>query len=999
MRSTFFLLFLLFPVCAFAMPPRAVVLSDGGISAKETAIAHAAVSALMKAGYTVQEADVSRAAALLRGQCALFVLPQAERLPVPLFSALHSYLSRGGALLAMGGPVGSKPLQRGVNGNWETLLQLQQAQALLPPAHIDASFEGGASLQGWQRSSNQVQTSTVYTLVSAHAAGRSASALHVQISSLDGWDTYISPPLQNPFAGGRTLTVFSARGGKNTHSLAVEWDEKDGSRWIATVVLTTHWRRIVLSPSEFHYWDGPPGRSSTSFEPGNAVRFSVGEAFGFTGSRPGRYSYEVAAFGASTPSEAGEVGMAPSLPSLDLITPVWKFFTMHGPLKFMQQGRRLVAAGSENSLLSPQPRPGGSGFDRNRVQRTIPLVTAYDAGSGQWRGTPAVLMLHTPGQPYSGTRGWIAFDSQQFYASPQGQALVTRMARMIRRGLFLLEGGANYFTVFEKQNVVLGAKAINLADSVQNCSVRIQVRRGSTVWQKTWHLQLAPNAVGEVKQQWTPPARWPRHGYHVITQLRGEKGENDILQQGLHVWLPPGKENYIAIRNGHFWHNGKIWRVNGVNYMPSSGIGLNHDTIFEHWLSAASYDPNIVQRDLNHIKNLGMNAVSIFVYADDVRAQNLLDILRRCRSMGLYANVSLRPSLNTFLNLDYHAADNAAWIGMKRIVNTLHLAENDTVFAYEIAWEPSFGNAAARTAIDPVWRRWTMHKYGSLINAARAWGIPPPLNGAGELTTPTDAQLNSQGGRGVKLCADYRHFLDYWLKQCYGSLTKRLKAIAPHQLVSFRMTSAGYPGDAGAASLPYQLEGNAMAEDFLSPECYGRVGIAYLEHTIPFEIAYGRSVAPREPFLWAETGMTVWDAGEEADDPGALKQQAHYYSTLYRYTIEAGGDGLFFWWYPGGLRVNEGSDFGLINPDGTDRPCTRVVLILGQKLLHASLPPKPGIVFIFHRDNHPDGIVGIYRKLADAFWQAWSKGMHPALKAESGFSSQALPSHTAGTAK
>ena len=40
----------------------------------------------------------------------------------------------------------------------------------------------------------------------------------------------------------------------------------------------------------------------------------------------------------------------------------------------------------------------------------------------------------------------------------------------------------------------------------------------------------------------------------------------------------------------------------------------------------------------------------------------------------------------------------------------------------------------------------------------------------------------------------------------------------------------------------------------------------------------------------------------------------------YRMFIESGADGVFFWWYPGGFRLGENSDFGIINPDGTTDP-------------------------------------------------------------------------------
>jgi hypothetical protein len=80
-------------------------------------------------------------------------------------------------------------------------------------------------------------------------------------------------------------------------------------------------------------------------------------------------------------------------------------------------------------------------------------------------------------------------------------------------------------------------------------------------------------------------------------------------------------------------------------------------------------------------------------------------------------------------------------------------------------------------------------------------------------------------------------------------------------------------------------------------------------------------------------GYTAWDAQQMATSPGGLEFIARFYTDFYRLLNESGVDGVFFWWYPGGYRLNERSDFGIINPDGTDRPVTRVVREQGGRFL------------------------------------------------------------------
>ena len=73
--------------------------------------------------------------------------------------------------------------------------------------------------------------------------------------------------------------------------------------------------------------------------------------------------------------------------------------------------------------------------------------------------------------------------------------------------------------------------------------------------------------------------------------MRGEAGVSasltlggamiDGLRHELGVWEPKAKPQYIEARDGGFWWRGKPWKAHGVNYMPSSGIGLANGQYFE----------------------------------------------------------------------------------------------------------------------------------------------------------------------------------------------------------------------------------------------------------------------------------------------------------------------------------------------------------------------------------------------------------------------------------
>jgi len=78
-----------------------------------------------------------------------------------------------------------------------------------------------------------------------------------------------------------TLTCFRAKGDNRTKNLMIEWQEKDGSRWIGTVELTESWRSYALPPEAFQAWEPRNGRGSKGdrLQVGNAQRLVFGVAY------------------------------------------------------------------------------------------------------------------------------------------------------------------------------------------------------------------------------------------------------------------------------------------------------------------------------------------------------------------------------------------------------------------------------------------------------------------------------------------------------------------------------------------------------------------------------------------------------------------------------------------------------------------------------------------------------------------------------------------------
>jgi hypothetical protein len=613
------------------------------------------------------------------------------------------------------------------------------------------------------------------------------------------------------------------------------------------------------------------------------------------------------------------------------------------------------------------------GFEQGRPYRWEPLLGAYDAADRDYRGALGTLVVNVEA-PFRGSV-WAVFTPAE--ASFYRQAVVTNCLRQtlsrMKRGVFLSEGGSQFFTVFAGQQFKAGARVVNFGrETVSNLHVGVKFLDAKGVARRTvldGEVSLAPGETKAVKQD-------------GLTRNGGEAGVSasltlggaliDGLRHDLGVWEPKAKPQYIEARDGGFWLRGKPWKAHGVNYMPSSGIGLANGHYFENWVGRGAYDPEVIERDLRRVKAMNLNAVSVFIDHDSLGAQHLLDLLRRCEALGLHVNQSLRPGTP----MDFQ------WREMKQLIEYYKLAQNDSVFAYDLAWEPSHGGYGQQEqAYVALWNQWVAKRYGSVAAAEKVWGVPAPRanTNAPAISVPPMTQLTGNG-EWRKLSADYRLFLDDLLREKYSAARQLVRTIDPHHAVSFRMSCTGDPLYNWDAALPYDFYGLAGAVDIWEPEAYGRIGDWERVRAGDFTAAYARLCDARKPFFWAEMGYNAWDMNRMAPDPSKLDFEARFYADFYRMMIESGADGVFFWWYPGGFRLGENSDFGIINPDGTDRPVTKVIRSEGPRFLKAPKPRPPDYWIAVDRDRDPRGIFGMYDSAKAEFWKAMNEGHRPALK-------------------
>ena len=312
--------------------------------------------------------------------------------------------------------------------------------------------------------------------------------------------------------------------------------------------------------------------------------------------------------------------------------------------------------------------------------------------------------------PVAGSH-WATFavSDADWYGTALARKMLRAAIQRLASPLFLLDGGADCYTAFEGQTLRLGATVANNGETDEVAKIELNVVKadGSLMWEQKLSSVIPAGESLQLEESWRPEA-CDGAPLTITVRLLHKDEVVDEARHELHFWYPPSTPRFVTVENSDFYLDGKRWRPHGVNYMPSSGIAVEWPTYFEKWLGADAYHPRIIQRDLERCAALGCNALSIFIYHQSLEGQNLVDLLRRMDTLGMKANLSLRPGTP----MDFQ------WELMKELIEVHRLAENDTVFAYDLAWEPQF-RAFERTPFNADWEDWVIERYGSVENTEK----------------------------------------------------------------------------------------------------------------------------------------------------------------------------------------------------------------------------------------------------------------------------------------
>lgn len=897
----------------------------------------------------------------------VILIPNGESLPLDAMAPVFQFASEGGDLVVLNAPMWKTQLIKS-DGKYISRESYQNSLLERDPDFVFFDFSKD-NLSAWGRGHSDKEGSAVSEIITDD----SKKCLSVTLDNLQNFDTY-GTTLDNSFHGGTILEIV-AKGDANTGALVIECTEKDGSRWMGIIPLETSWKRFYLSPADFKYWPGSEGRGAKGdqLNTNNVARISVGMALSHIPTvGEGRHSYQIAQIGASKESSKYTALLTAAKPiDLDTLYPKYKVYNCSDVGELVTNKIQAITEQKTfnipDAINSVSPRQQGNGLNKKREWRFINLIEAYSP-SGEWRGTPASMKIHATGPLAGSVLVSFAIPDMDWYSQDLVKSVLRDTASAMAREVFFLDAGSDYFTYFQDQQIKVGANIINLSKTEKivdltctvNCSPEKIITKTVTLPAKSVSSAidvLDIKLTGEDKE------------YTVTCLMKDGKQIIDKTVNSINTWIPKAEKKFVTVKDGDFWLADQKFKPYGLNFMLSSGA-TNEGAYFGDYLSSMSYDPVVAERDIQKMKSLGFNAVSIFIFTGYIHDQNLLDMLRLLDKYGMKANLSLRPGTP----MDF-VADSA-----EQIINFYKLWDNDVVYAYDIAWEPSYGSYYNREWMDPAWELWVISQYGSIENAEKDWGYPIPRKDNGNVTNPRGAMIYNDGEHS-KMVIAYKRFLDYYLYKNYNEARCRIRNIDSNHLVSFRMAETSNPNYKVEDLINYDFNYLVNAVDFLGPEAYGRFGNAERVKPARFVKEYARWANPDYPVVWPEAGYTVWDNTRMEVSEKKDKEVSQYYRLFYEALIGSGSNGGFFWFSCPGYRVDEKSDYGVYNEDFTDREITKIIREYGPKFLNAP-DVKPNIYIDMPIDSSCVGVAGIYDKIGDTFWKLVDEGKNPGLKTE-----------------
>lgn len=914
----------------------------------------------------------------------LLILTGAGCVPAFLQNRIHEFLRNGGRFISIGGVPFEKEYYS-VNNRELTIRELSKRMAdgdfdKAPLFDMeDTSLLERFHKDVWNPDSKLVTGDAAITLEPCGINSNNCLCYCVENFYInESFEAPVNPPKNHNVLG------FWLRADERTRTVTITLTDENGYMFKARVTPSVDYEYFLLSKKDFVY---AGNRRDTSVQRPDeldiaSVRFfCIGHALSHAYSAAGKHKFWIDDISTGYIALINDEQVV-----IDGLYPPYKFYPVTNAVRLSASHGQAVIPSAEYhlpaSLFSLSPRPQATGIDKGRRFRFIPLIEAYDDKSFRCGYAAYMFLNYSYGELKSDTdsSAFAVFTPNDdiFYQNGGDDAVLSAALRLTAPVL-LLEGGTNEYIYLPGQELRCGA--VILTHKEADLSEYLII---ITAGQQT--ITCTPSELPIVKSQGDFDIRGvttdiSAFSGEISVSLTKDGQQIDVLRHNVEQYTPkPIEECHFAqIQPGQneIHINGMPVRFFGVNYMPTSNAGLETWQEFEHYVSAFAYDPEIIENDLRRIAEVGLNAVSIFFHYDpSIHSNNILHLTELCRKHGLYVMLSLRPHANPF---DLDKAE------VKEMISKYCFAQNDNIVGYDIAWEryvgtyePCYGNFSGRKSFDSAWRRFLIEHFSSYDEAERITGCVLPRDDNSNIIGLSDDQLRVDGVH-TPLAAFYRRCIDHEVARAHIAARDYILSIDKNHLITARS------GDASAIPLVdpgiygYDYQALVPALDFLSPESYALSDETESLRQGIFTNLYTRYANQDAVVQWMEFGKSIWTGSNFTDNHISLEFQASYYRSFFDMLLTGHTSGLYAWWWAGGFRVGEHSDFGIINPDGSDRPVTRVFREYAKKFLNAPPLQRPSVFIPIDRDLHSDGIRSVYRDIEEELFSSLSAGKAVAL--------------------
>ncbi len=904
---------------------------------------------------------------------ALVIVAGVERVPAALQPAMEQYLDNKGRVMLLGGPA-FDTVTFCHDGKW--LSKDEYAQTVIQQLsddkkHLIYDTSDPSIVDRLRADIKDEETEKVELEVGDFGLEGSSAQLKCSVV-LDDWIhiAYDFEPVDNNV---NLLSFWAKREAPMTDTLYLDMYDTNGTRWEVFFPLNDEWTQYTFTANDFikdAYSYRPPNVKQVDFSIVNKIRFG----FAHDGSAiiPGDHTFYISCptfYSVDAPEFAEYASTAPRL--IDTVFPLHQQYPIRNGVSIAAYDNQTFISARDYILPATvnacHVRQQGMGYNNKRVRRFIPLLRVLDEKS-MLSGYAAWINIFQSVTDYNGTMegsmvGCFTAVSEDFYDA-NGIAAITEAAQAMLQPVLLLEGGADEFIYVESETskITLGASyaPYEQADAKIEVALYQDDQLLYTVSNQDATVEALAHDIMSFGKEYELAGTKPNR---VVTTLTVDGVVVDRICQNIRFWSPKPVEerSYVYREKGAFMKDGKPLHLFGVNYMPQYGMAQPIGALYEFYASAAAYDPDVVANDLDRIKDIGMNAVSVFFYSQHVKeTNNMLDLLRMCEERGIYVDFAVRPHAYPMYEYDEQEVE--------EMIRKLHLAEQDIIVAYDIAWERGIGRYEyLRKKWDGDWAEWIVDQYGSLEHAEELWGCSVNRDEQGNIIGVTDAMLNDLSGEPTKIVSAYRRFVDDIVAKIFNEKLLHMRSLVPNQMISFRMHMAGCARTKwlNPAQFKYDYLSLASTLDINEPEGYYLFEDRHANRECLFAQAYSRYTNPDAPLVWKEFGRRARSCSDFYYSESGQKAAANWFQYIYEAFLNSNVGGSFVWWFPGGFRVGENSDHGIINPDGSDRLLTKVIREYGPKFLAKGQYSDPDLTITVERDDHNRGIFGMYDQITE----------------------------------